>query len=94
MVNTAIGCSSWRNPELRDGLLLLHGGLINFHLKLGVKHPIILPPEHHVVALLVQHMHAVDGLKVKIRVQNIVGKLLRILSGRATVAGAIKLYTQ
>lgn len=44
-----------------DGLMLVGGRLTNAPLEYGVKHPVVLPRNHHVTSLIVRHIHMESG---------------------------------
>ncbi|XP_076065001.1 uncharacterized protein LOC143039035 [Oratosquilla oratoria] len=44
-------------PMLLNGILRVGGRLVNLELPLDMKYPIILPHEHHVTSLIIQHYH-------------------------------------
>ncbi|XP_076036951.1 uncharacterized protein LOC143022567 [Oratosquilla oratoria] len=48
-------------PMLLNGILRVGGRLINLELPLDMKHPVILPHEHHVTSLIIQHYHMKVG---------------------------------
>ena len=49
------------NPEYRDGLLRVGGRLRNAPIAEDEKHPVILPKNHHVSKLIIQHIHRKIG---------------------------------
>lgn len=49
------------NPEMRDGLLTVGGRLRNAPIADVAKHQMILPKNHHVSKLLIQHIHRKVG---------------------------------
>lgn len=49
------------DPVLQDGVLRVGGRLGQSSLPIEAKHPIILPKDHHVSALIIRHIHKVTG---------------------------------
>ena len=45
------------NPQLKEGLLRVGGGLVNAPFGDESKHPIILPYKHHVTDLIIKQCH-------------------------------------
>eukprot|EP00057_Strongylocentrotus_purpuratus_P005721 XP_003731624.1 PREDICTED: uncharacterized protein LOC100894126 [Strongylocentrotus purpuratus] len=68
----------------RTGLLCVGGRLRNAELSDEMKHPIILPPKHHVVTLLVRHVHDMGHLGRE-HVLSMLRQRFWLIRGRSTV---------
>ncbi|XP_063965023.1 uncharacterized protein LOC135156448 [Lytechinus pictus] len=74
------------NVQFTDGGLICVGGrLQNSPLDEQTKHPVILPPKHHVVKLLIQHYHSLSGHSGKEHVLSLLRERYWILKGRQAV---------
>ena len=67
------------------GLMCVGGRLDNAPLKEEMKHPMVLPPKHHVIDLLVRHHHNISGHSGKEYVLSMLRNKYWIVKGRSAV---------
>ena len=74
------------NAKLTDsGLICVGGRLDNAPLEERAKHPVIMPPYHHVVQLLVRHYHIISGHSGKEYVLSLLRQKYWVIRGRLAV---------
>ncbi|XP_072171548.1 uncharacterized protein [Diadema setosum] len=74
------------NAKLTDeGLICVGGRLDNAPLEERAKHPVIMPPNHHVVQLLVRHYHIMSGHSGKEYVLSLIRQRYWVIRGRLAV---------
>lgn len=81
-------------PILKNGLLCVGGRLQYSDLSESAKHPIILPPKHHVTSLIIKHYHEVEGHVGYMHVSAVIRKMFWIVQGRAAVRRVIGMCWQ
>ncbi|XP_076068358.1 uncharacterized protein LOC143040809 [Oratosquilla oratoria] len=72
-------------PMLLNGILRVGGRLINLELPLDMKHPVILPHEHHVTSLIIQHYHMKVGHMGRQAVLNQLRQKYWVIKGNSAV---------
>ena len=77
------------NPILIGDHLCVGGRLHWSDLSDNAKHPIILPPVHHVTTLLIRHYHELEGHVGCTQVLSMIRKKYWIIQGRAAVRRVI-----
>ncbi|XP_006813137.1 uncharacterized protein LOC102800572 [Saccoglossus kowalevskii] len=73
------------NPKLENGVLHVGGRLVNAPISQQARHPIILPHNHHVTELIVQHYHEQQGHIGPNQVLSEIRQKFWIVHGLATV---------
>ena len=73
------------DPILTGGLLRVGGRLQRAPIDKDARHPIILPKDHHVVELLVNHYHHIAGHSGVEHTLSLIREKYWILNGRSTV---------
>ena len=77
------------DPQLMDGLLHVGGCLKNAPVKLGVRHPIILPASHHVVRLIIRSYYHASWHSGMEHVLSMIRERFWIVKGRAAVKSTL-----
>ncbi|XP_006815917.1 uncharacterized protein LOC102804413, partial [Saccoglossus kowalevskii] len=77
------------NPKLENGVLHVGGRLVNAPISQQARHPIILPRNHHVTELIVQHYHEQQGHIGPNQVLSEIRQKFWIVHGLATVKRVI-----
>ncbi|XP_006816328.1 uncharacterized protein LOC102803533 [Saccoglossus kowalevskii] len=77
------------NPKLKNGVLHVGGRLVNAPISQQARHPIILPRNHHVTELIVQHYHEQQGHIGPNQVLSEIRQKFWIVHGLATVKRVI-----
>ena len=78
------------SPFLEDGILRVGGRIQRSALPFHVKHPVILPPHHHVTRLLVEHFHKQEGHCGTNHVLAAIREFYWIIRGQSTVRSIIR----
>ena len=73
------------NPMLKDGILRVGGRLDNAPLEFSVRHPIILPSDHHVTRLVIEDYHYRVGHSGMAHTWTSIRQNYWIVKGAATV---------
>nr|XP_039247913.1 uncharacterized protein LOC120325816 [Styela clava] len=78
------------NPFVQDGILRVGGRLRNSGLPVDQKHPIILPPYHHVTKLIITKHHEMTGHSGTLHTLSSVRGKYWILKGQSAVAKVVR----
>lgn len=74
------------SPVLTDeGLIRVGGRLKSAPVDVGVRHPIVLPKEHHIVNLIVRHYHEVSGHAGREYVLSLIQERFWLIRARSSV---------
>lgn len=73
------------NPILVDGVLRVGGQLERAPISFHTKHPMILPPKHHVTELVIRYYHHQEGHSGARQVLNTIQQKFWIIRGPAAV---------
>ena len=73
------------DPVMNEGLLRVGGRLENARISQNSKHPVILPKNHHVVTLIVNHYHHISGHSGVEYTLSLIRQNYWIIKGRRTV---------
>ena len=74
------------DPKMSDeGLICVGGRLKNADLQEEMKHPVVLPPKHHVVTLLVRYFHITTGHSAREHVLSLLRQRYLLIRGRSTI---------
>ena len=77
------------NPILVDGILRMGGRFERATISFNAKHPMILPPHHHVTDLIIQHYHRQEGHMGPTQVLATIRQMFWILHGPTEVRRVI-----
>ena len=77
-------------PVLVDGLMRVGGRLTHAQLDFDVKHPMILPNNHHITQSLIKHIHIQEGHAGESHLLNFIRRRFWIINGRAAVRRVIR----
>ena len=73
------------DPVVNEGLLRIGGRLGRAPIQQNAKHPVILPKNHHVVSLIVNHYHHLSGHSGLEYTLSLIRQRYWIINGRRTV---------
>ena len=79
------------DPKINEnGLICVGGRLRNSTMQAQLKHPVILPQNHHIVVLLVRHFHAMSGHSGREHVMSLMRERYWVIGGRTAVRQVLR----
>ena len=79
------------DPKINEnGLICVGSRLRNSTMQAQLKHPLILPQNHHIVVLLVRHFHAMSGHSGREHVMSLMRERYWVIGGRTAVRQVLR----